>query len=452
MFWGYSEALDLYAEFAKTHNVNDKSYPVVNILLVGCSDPRHIIKTLAKSYRHETRFNFYVIEALPALIGRHMLLVALALESADCLSTLAKVHTFMDIYGNILLRPTSARYMHSKAVDLIDHITDFDSTQSIFDFGHLKYADRDAIVAACGLWRETPANRFDVAEHWERRLRQHLGERYDARRGLFDWDHQMRLKDNGAQQICTQEYRHWRETGVAFTFPEYRQTHGNRSLAGTVPDCVDADISVGPFATFGLACDDSSYLKAFYGQNEYRATDITERNLFELFYEIQEREPFDATTFTAHKLGTAQLDHGKRTDDIRTEAQPAEEMKKFSGSLPANCRIQIIYLSIKDFEGINMGHRSPATFDVVCIGRSYFQLIQPSICHSLASDALILFETFQISVERKENIAKFLQKVRDAANRMNLTPVTKLNINLPLPVVRYKYRPPDRAKSPEQSE
>ena len=44
-----------------------------------------------------------------------------------------------------------------------------------------------------------------------RRLRRHLGVRYDTRAGAFDWDYHMVLRDlPGGDRVCVHEYRHWR--------------------------------------------------------------------------------------------------------------------------------------------------------------------------------------------------------------------------------------------------
>lgn len=439
MHWAFSEALDFQEEFEKIRDKCKEPTSEMNILLLGCSDPRHIIKTLAKSYKHQTKFNFYVVEPIPTLIARHMLLLSIALEPPNCLTTLAKTHIFMDIFGNTLIRPTSAGYMHSKAIDFINYVTDLNSSQqSIFDLKNIKYIERDLIVDMLNFWRAKEENNFNVARYWEQRTRKHLGTRYDHRQGIYDWDHQMRLKDNGAKQICSQEYRHWRETGIAFTFPEYRQTQANKTLAVDTsrhPNNAGyiGDIVVGPFAPFGLKCDDSSYLKSFYGQNEYRATDLTERNLFELFYEIDERQPFNAQIFKPHQLGTAKLDNGTKPTYIPTEANHSK-VRQFDGSLLRNDRIRVIFLSMKDFDG-----KFSRFFDIIFIGCNYLQRIMPSFSQSFAVHAMVLFETIQYTTQRKENVDAFLQKVQQTAGGMNLTACTKLNINLPVSIVRYKY-------------
>lgn len=316
--------------------------------------------------------------------------------------------------------------------------------QPVFELSHLKYIERDCLDAIFNFWREKKANAFDINAYWMQRNRQLLRERYDARQGAYDWDHQMRLKEYGGQQICTQEYRHWRETGVAFTFPEYRQTHSNKTLAVQTPggrygNSFLGDIQVGPFCAFGLSCSDSAMLKSNYGQNEYRATDITERNLYGLIYEIEQHKPLEMQneTFNAHKLGMSRLDNGKLFDYKPTESD-SSDFKKFNEPLMPTEQIQILYLPVDDAKAMNAGGKFQNFFDVAFVGRSYFQLIEKGFEKVCVDNALVLFETAQLSVQRKGEIAEFLKKIRDLADEMSLKPISKFNVNLPLPVAKFQ--------------
>lgn len=59
--------------------------------------------------------------------------------------------------------------------------------------------------------------------------------RYDHRDGAFDWDYQMQLKAKpGGERVNYQEYKHWRETGVAFTWIETENTEPNLTFASGV--------------------------------------------------------------------------------------------------------------------------------------------------------------------------------------------------------------------------
>lgn len=443
MFWGFSEAFDFY-EVYKCHKEN-KSKTVLNILLFGSSDPRHVIKTLAKSYLHSVHINFYVIEGCPALIARHMTLTSIPLEPPTMISLLAKVHLFMDIYANTHLRISSMGYIDSKANHLIKCVTDSEfneKMQPIFNLTNLKYIERDCLENIFSFWRENGSNYLDLQSLWKQRIEQYLGVRYDSREGAFDWDLNMRLKDYGGQQICMQEYRHWRETGIAFTFPEYRQTCSNRRFAIDRPERMNGskfigDVIVGPFCAFGLSCSDAKMLKSNYGQNQCRATDVSERNIFELFFEIEAKRPFDAVLFAERRLGAAILDLRNNVQYQSTQSH-GKETKNFNEPLLPIDRMRIFYLSANDFRNLIDGKKYERFFDGVFVGRDYFKILKKEFSKVFAPNAMILFETLQLSAERKDKVGEFLQKVRCLASEMELKPISNFNINLPLSIAKFQ--------------
>lgn len=447
MFWGFSEAIDFYDEF-RNHidGFVNCSKKTLNILLFGCADPRHIIKTLAKSYLHNISFNFYVIEGCPSLIARHMLLTAIPLEPKSSLSLLAKTHLFMDVYGNSQIRASSMAYIMSKGKHFIKCITDetfHQQMQPIFDLSNLKYIERDCIEQICDYWRNK-MKYSHLNDLWKQRIHKHLKSRYDHRRGEYDWDLNMRLKDHGAAQICHQEYTYWRETGIAFAFPEYRQFCINKTLIIERPDKPNGnqyhgDILNGPFCAFGLNCSDPKMLRSNYGENDFRATDVSERNIFELMHEIQEQKPFDKTSFEGHRLGCSMVDFSEPViESTILNLVADDEAKPFNRPLQTTDRIRIFYLSTKDSPDFANCKKFEGFFDGIFIGRDYFNLLKKEFTKILVPDALVYFETLQLSTQHKDEIAEALKKIRNMAKEMQLKPITNFNINLPIPVTKYQ--------------
>lgn len=88
----------------------------------------------------------------------------------------------------------------------------------------------------------------------------------------------MKLHSVGARQICDQEYRSFRLNGMAYSWLESEMSKPNRSLVcGVLPNGDSfahygylGDMDTGPFVTFGLECEDSTYLKSSNGQNSFR--------------------------------------------------------------------------------------------------------------------------------------------------------------------------------------
>lgn len=452
MFWGFSEALDLYSEYQSTIKTTNESGDdggrELNILLYGSGDPRFILKTLAKSYKHDAKINFYVIEGCLEIIARSILLFNVALEPPTEFSLRGKTHIFMDLYGNSLLRPISHSYMCSKAKHFLNVITDLDYAKEkipILNFDQLKYRERDALENIFTFWLERNGNVFNISNYWEQRNRNLLKNRYDNRHGVFDWDLQMKLKDYGAEQICSQEYKHWRDVGVAFVFPEYEQAMPNKTLAADL--CRNGsfyrhrgyvgDITVGPFTTFGLKCDDAKLLRSEHGANVFRASDVTERNVFEMMFEIQERKSYESNRGDVHQFGTTILDMGTTMPAINPECNEID-LKKYEESIISVDNVTITFLTIDDTMAVQNRAIFKQFFDVVFVARNYFAFLKEDFADVFKDKCMILFETRQYSTLRKEEIAEDLKKIKEYAKALNLSSVTNYAINKPLPIVKYK--------------
>lgn len=77
----------------------------LNVLMIGAGDCRHILKTLARSYRHKKRkIHFYLLESNMELYARHMLFLSLALEPKKRMGLQEETELFLELYGNSLAR------------------------------------------------------------------------------------------------------------------------------------------------------------------------------------------------------------------------------------------------------------------------------------------------------------------------------------------------------------
>lgn len=195
MLWGYGPAVDILAEIADVKPVT--SQEELNILIIGASDGRHILQTIAKYYTHPRRkVNFYVTEVLLEMVARQLLFFLTALEPPDKLGLFEKTRLFMEIYGNTLVRPNTSKYLVKKAHQLVYMITDesyLARRLPLVSICNLKYKERDNLETIFQFWAKV---RFDnVIKLWDGRIRQSLGTRYDNKEGVFDWDYYMRLKE-----------------------------------------------------------------------------------------------------------------------------------------------------------------------------------------------------------------------------------------------------------------
>uniref|UniRef100_A0A670JX01 Dynein axonemal assembly factor 3 n=1 Tax=Podarcis muralis TaxID=64176 RepID=A0A670JX01_PODMU len=282
-WWGFSPALDLQAtclEASMEHlQLSQDGIPELNILLVGSVDGRHILKTMSQAHRWPRRkINFYVLENNLEALGRQLLFLSLAVEPLEKMGLQEKSETFLELMGNTLLRGQTAAYLQEKAKLFIRYVTDPDFQQAhlpLVDLSALKFKERDQLEAIFKFWRNPDPQTFQIKQLWDLRLRQYLGARYDSRRGVCDWDLNMKLHEHGAKVINFREFYRWRDTGMAFEMREAPYDIPNKTLASGrllrhKGERIPArgywgDVATGPYIIFGIEAEDPSLLKTTNG-------------------------------------------------------------------------------------------------------------------------------------------------------------------------------------------
>ncbi|XP_062542986.1 dynein axonemal assembly factor 3 homolog [Armigeres subalbatus] len=448
MFWGFSEALDLFEEYRKTQDQSQEAPAELNILLFGVGDPRHVLKSASKTFKHTTKLNFYLQEGCLELIARNLLLTCIAFENGQHLSVKGKTHLFMDVLGNTLLRPFSNGYVNTKAKTLTNLVTDPDYAEKvapIFKFDGLRYKERDHLEDVFRFWINHEKHVFNVAQYWDARVRAMLGTRYDHKMGAFDWDLHMRIRENGAKQICPQEYKHWRNTGIAFTFPEYEQSDPNKTFAvGLVRNGavymhrgMVGDVTSGPYASFGVKCAEDRLLHSQHGVNDFRSTDVTERNVLEIMYELQEQKDYTLNEKDIHQYGSFVLEQGQNLnkDLIRTESV---ECCEYNEPLIQCENVKIHFLSVEYLLKIQTQQEHRNKYDIIVIANNYFSFLKEDFPQLFAPNALICFETRQLTTFSKDEISQFLTQIKDYAKAHSLQPLTNFAINVPHSIIRYR--------------
>lgn len=272
-----------------------------------------------------------------------------------------------------------------------------------------------------------------------------LGTRYDHRMGTFDWDLHMRLRENGAKQICPQEYKHWRDTGVAFTFPEYEQSDPNKTFVvglsrqgdGFMHRGIVGDISTGPYISYGVKCPEEKLAHSKHGVNDFRSTDVTERNVFEIMHEIQNRKDYILDVKDLHQYGSYVLDSGKilNKDQIRTESV---ESCKYDEPLIQCDNVKINFLSVEDLLKIQSKPNRRCQYDIVVVASNYFSFLKDDFPQLFSDNSLICFETRQLTTFSKDEISQFTAQIKDYAKSHSLQPLTNFSINVPHSIIRFK--------------
>ncbi|XP_060576533.1 dynein axonemal assembly factor 3-like [Ruditapes philippinarum] len=310
-WWGFSPALDLqdgdHMKAMKDLSLSDAKENELNILLIGAGDLRHVLMTIAKSYRHtRKKLNFYVLESNLELYARGMLFLTIALEPQYRMGLQEKTELFLEVYGNILVRKQSEEYIVKMATEFIKMVTDFDYLEKklpVVDLSQLKFKERDFMEAIFKLWRNREvAGIFEVSKYWDLRQRQYLGVRYDTKANVYDWDYNMRLAQRDGDIVHTHEYRSWRNTGVAFEIREGDYDVPNKTMASGLILTHQGekharrgywgDILVSPYVPMGIQCEEKSFFKKQNKQFTKTSANVAEYNVISMFHEISTGKPY----------------------------------------------------------------------------------------------------------------------------------------------------------------
>ncbi|CAH8580229.1 unnamed protein product [Schistosoma mattheei] len=287
MWWGLTPAMNL-AKCLDSFCFGDH-FDNINILCVGMGDSRHILKTLSSRFSGGNKFEtFYLIEPFHETYARQMLQLYTALEPYTRIGLQEKVEMYLEIFGNVMIRDVTSKYLISAANNLRRLVTNLGPLPSFefVDLSHLKYKERDMLESTLKFWSGGDETKFDADKCWNYRLRKHLGTRYDAIPNVFDWDCSITLHDRKATQINSKEYAHWRQYGMAFELREANYNVPNRSLAsGRV-----FRNSAGDKGVYWDTSECSELNRLVNGKHAYAASTISEVNIRKMFWELENQE------------------------------------------------------------------------------------------------------------------------------------------------------------------
>eukprot|EP00873_Tetraselmis_striata_P008924 jgi/Tetstr1/429188/TSEL_019141.t1 len=344
-FWGASPFVDLGALAASTAGESaevalgrlaldhgggsgsDRGAPEpFRTLQVGAQDCRHTLATLCRAHRHAAPaaapLEFFVHEADPEVLARHLLLLAVLLDEGYPVRD--RVEMFLEVHGNALLSERTAVYLEGRAKAVEGMVMALNAGGAIaegfgamLDISMLKFEQRDLLAEA--LRRNSRKVEYDMAKAWDARVRKLYGDRYDARRNLVDWDYHMRLQqeerkdgmDIGKGHIVHfTHFREWRLHGVAYELRDIVYTEANRSLVSTAygrtkefKDRYGADkgrsvsatgywgdIISSPYHSFGTICEEPKFFKITNKQYTHTAVDVAQFNVTGFLQELRTGE------------------------------------------------------------------------------------------------------------------------------------------------------------------
>ncbi|XP_066463853.1 dynein axonemal assembly factor 3 isoform X2 [Eleutherodactylus coqui] len=312
-FWGFSPAVDLQMQCLQStlqHLSTCNDVPELNILLVGCGDGRHLLKTISQARRWpQRRLNFFIIESDLELLARQMLFLTLALENPVQMGLQEKCEMFLELFGNSMVRSKTAAYLQDKCALFIKCVTDPEYQQSVLsllNMAFMKYKERDELEYIFKFWQTPEPKLFPIDRYWDVKNRQFLGKRYDSRKGAYDWDLKMKLHDRGAATISAMDYNLWREKGVAFMIREGIYDVPNKTLASHMTVThrhgkVQArgywgDITTSPYIAYGIETEEKSLLRTANGVSAKTAQDLSQYNILSMFHELVTGQKYSLPT------------------------------------------------------------------------------------------------------------------------------------------------------------
>ncbi|XP_061245295.1 dynein axonemal assembly factor 3 isoform X3 [Bos javanicus] len=423
-WWGLSPAVDLQAESPPvdpdSQAETEHETPELNVLLLGSVDGRHLLRTLARAALWpRRRFHFYVLENNLEAVARHILIFSLALEDPEKMGLQERSETFLEVWGNALLRPPVAAFVRAQACRLAHLVPEPDRLAEQLPWlslGALKFRERDALEAVFRFWAggEKGPEAFPMSRLWDSRLRQYLGSRYDARHGVSDWDLHMKLHDRGARVIHTREFRRWRDTGVAFELRDSSAYHvPNRTLASgrllshrgerVAARGYWGDIATGPFVAFGIEADDETLLRTSNGQPVKTACEITEHNVAELFREM------------------AAWGHPRAAEGDPEQVQGGAEGS--SEPAPAPEPFTVHFLSLDSAHTLHHKSCYMGQFQLLYVACGMVHLLSAELGACVAPGGRLIVELAQFLVDlRQEQLQAFSSRVGELAQAAGFAP------------------------------
>lgn len=152
---------------SKVCYIDHKDKSTVNILLNGCSDIRHVFRTLSSkkgNWGQTKTVNFYILEKDTVNVARSILLMEIVNNSL--LSFRERVELFFDVYWNAYMREKTAEYIDERISELDRLVSDPDNcklgVKNLWSFKDLKFKDRDDLVDHFRSWHSKIDFNLDV--------------------------------------------------------------------------------------------------------------------------------------------------------------------------------------------------------------------------------------------------------------------------------------------------
>ncbi|XP_059180536.1 dynein axonemal assembly factor 3-like [Centropristis striata] len=419
-WWGFSPARDLLS----TGPMRPKGD--TNVLLVGCGDPRHILKMISGLQNKES-LHVWVIENSMEVVARQLLLLYLALVPKESMGDNEKTEVFLEVFGNSEIRSQTEETLRRAASQLSLFVTETLETamHPCLNTTLLKFKERDDLARIFKLWLQPRpsssssqyATPILMSKAWDYRVRLHLGARYDSKKGCFDWDLTMKLHEKGCGVINKHQYAQWRERGLAFQMREgdYKITNPSLLSSRVFSQKGDkvavrgywGDIVSSPYLSFGIETDDTSLLKTQNGQHIKTAQDISFANVQELFQSLSSRRGCPTTS---------QSEAEEPSQETDPKSVTINELMHLNG-------ISVTFLPMDSLHKLPEKQKYAHFFNTIYFSASCVHQLGPTMRQIAAPDAVLVVELAKYILDlNKDQEAGFAKKVASIALEAGFEP------------------------------
>ncbi|XP_041671301.1 dynein assembly factor 3, axonemal-like [Cheilinus undulatus] len=414
-WWGFSPARDLLRTGPVRHEGK------ANVLLVGSGDPRHILKTIAGLQGTES-FHVWVLENSMEVVARQLLLLYLALMPPESMGNNEKTEVFLDMFGNSEIRSQTEETLKCAASQLTLCATETLEKEAhpCLNITLLKFKERDELDRIFKSWIQPQSSApIIMSRAWDYRVRQHLGSRYDSKKGCFDWDLTMKLHEKKCGVINKQQYVRWRERGLAFEMREGVYQITNPSLLSSRVFSQKGervavrgywgDVVSSPYLSFGIETDDQDLLKTQNGQHTKTAQDISFANITAMFQSLSSRRgcPTSSQSDSEAEEPSTQTDRKSVT---------INDLMHLKG-------ISVTFLPLDSLQKLHQKQKYSHFFNVIYFSASCVHQLGPSVRQIAAPDAVLVVELAKYILDlNKEQEVGFAETVTSIALEAEFEP------------------------------